>query len=351
MMNLLIRADATTEMGTGHIMRCLALAQAWQEHGGRAVFLTSCGNEVLLRRIADDGFDALRLENRHPSKDDGEMTLKTLARLANGNARSETWIAVDGYHFDARYQRRIKEEGYKLLWIDDYGHADHYWADIVLNQNISADARWYLKREMNTRLLLGSEYALLRREFRSFERTARETAPAAGRVLVTMGGSDPDNTTVKVLRALQTVQVPALEVTVIIGPANPHRELIEEEIRGSSFPVHCVCSTSDMPANMAWADIAVSSGGSTCWELAFMGLPNVILITSENQRAISEALDAAGAAVYLGWQQEAAPDRIAGAIQQLLGNRALRKSMGETGQRLVDGLGPDRLLSACEALS
>ncbi len=351
MKNLLVRADATMEMGAGHIMRCLALAQAWQEHGGRATFLCHCDSDLLRQRIVNEGFDFIPLESKHPSYGDVGLTVKTLKHLAGMNVKGKTWIAVDGYHFDALYQRRIKEEGYKLLWIDDYGHADHYCADIVLNQNISADAQWYINRETDTRLLLGSEYVLLRREFRSLRNKRRKIAPIARKILVTMGGSDPCNTTVKILRALQKVKIPALEVTVIMGPANPHAKQVEEEILRSSFPVNCLLSVQNMPEQMAWADIAVSAGGSTCWELAFMGLPSVILINSDNQQAISEAFDAAGAAINLGWQHQGEPDTIAGTIQPLLVNKTARQTMGEIGQGLVDGLGLKRLMRACEALT
>ena len=350
MNNLLIRADATTQMGTGHVMRCLALAQGWQDHGGRAVFLSLGESDSLKQRILHEGFDFIPLESKYNNGSDIEETLRTLEQLKMSSAKCKTWIAMDGYHFDAQYQKIIKEAGYKLLWIDDYGHADHYYADIVLNQNIYANHDLYVNREAYTRLCLGSRYVLLRREFHTWQGWTRQILPAAYKILVTMGGSDPYGTTLKVVQALKKIERQDMEATIIIGPANPHRRKIEEEISNVSFSVHILSSVQDMPEQMAWADIAITAGGTTCWELAFMGLPSVIIISSDNQQPIAEGLDSAGTSINIGWQQEAAPNKIAETIQKLLLNAKARKEMCEVGRRMVDGFGLKRLISVCENL-
>jgi UDP-2,4-diacetamido-2,4,6-trideoxy-beta-L-altropyranose hydrolase len=333
-------------------MRCLALAQAWQERGGRATFLSHCDSDLLPRRIVSEGFDFIPLERTHPAPCDIEQTVTILAHLESQNAGPKPWLALDGYHFDTQYQYRIKEEGYKLLWIDDYGHADYFYADIILNQNISAVGHRYMNREAYTRVLLGSPYVLLRREFLLW-REPEQIIPSsfASRILVTMGGSDPCNTTLKILRALREVTVHNLEVAVIVGPANPHRHQVEDEIGRAPFTGHCFPSVENMPEKMAWADIAVSAGGSTCWELAFMGLPNIIIISSDNQKPIAEGLDAAGAAINLGWHHQVVPQQIAGAVQDVLSQDHRRKEMRAVGRKLVDGRGLTRLLSVCGELA
>lgn len=177
MKQLIIRADANSRIGVGHVMRCLALAQAWQDKGEKAVFLSHCKSPVLKKRILDEGFDFISLDKPYPEPFDIDYTLNTLHKLSNQDA----WLVVDGYHFDSSYQKSIKEAGHKLLWIDDYGHAAHYYADIVLNQNISADERFYIRREPYTRLLLGTRYVLLRHEFKKWQGWRRKFLPLPGK--------------------------------------------------------------------------------------------------------------------------------------------------------------------------
>ncbi|MGQ9755923.1 MAG: UDP-2,4-diacetamido-2,4,6-trideoxy-beta-L-altropyranose hydrolase, partial [Desulfotomaculales bacterium] len=192
---LIIRADANAWIGTGHLMRCLALAQAWQDHGGKVVFITACNSPFLKQRLRNEGFDVVGLQYVHPDPADLKTTMNVLA------VHPGAWLVLDGYHFDFTYQRLVKEAGHQLLVIDDMAHLDRYNADIVLNQNIHAHNLHYFC-EPYTRLLLGTKYVLLRREFWSWRNYKREVPEVAKKVLVTMGGSDPGNVTLKVIRAL-----------------------------------------------------------------------------------------------------------------------------------------------------
>src|SRR5207244_12091220 len=131
---------------------------------------------------------------------------------------------VDCYHFDSAYQRSVKGEGLKLMVIDDYGHAGHYSADVVVNQNISAKESLYTSRERYTRLCLGLDYVLLRREFKAWREWKREIAPIAKKVLATMGGSDPANVTSAVRRAMRMSEIDGVELMVGVGRGNPRGE-------------------------------------------------------------------------------------------------------------------------------
>ncbi len=139
MSTLFIRADATTEIGTGHLMRCLALGQAWQDDGGHVVFISHCESESLQKRLEGEGFELILIDKTHPDSLDIGVSLSAMRRFAADQTMSDTWIVVDGYHFDVTYQRSIKNAGYKLLFMDDYCHCDHYLADIVVNHNLTAD--------------------------------------------------------------------------------------------------------------------------------------------------------------------------------------------------------------------
>ena len=156
---IVFRADASPQIGTGHVMRCLALGQIFRKVGERSVFVMCMVTPSMRVRLESEGFGVKILNCIPGSVDDAKQTVEVSKDV------SASWIVLDGYHFDAAYQRSIKELGKKLLLIDDNGCASHYYADIVLNQNIYASEKLYSKREPNTTLLLGTRYALLREEF------------------------------------------------------------------------------------------------------------------------------------------------------------------------------------------
>jgi UDP-2,4-diacetamido-2,4,6-trideoxy-beta-L-altropyranose hydrolase len=342
---LLIRADAGTQIGIGHVMRCLALAQAWQDTGGRVVFLMATESPPLEARLRSEGMEVVHLPVQPGSTDDAIQTANH-ARQVGAN-----WVVVDGYHFGAGYQRVIKDHGLHLLFIDDIGHAEHYYADRVLNQNIHAHEGLYKSKEPYTRLLLGTRYVLLRREFLKWRGWKREIPEVARKVLVTMGGSDPDNVTLKVIQALQQVDMDGLEAIVVVGGSNPNHEELQAAVQDSRFPIRLESNVTDMPELMAWADVAVSAGGSTCWEIAFMGLPSLVLVLSENQQGIATGLDEAGVVLNVGWYTKASIAQVTKTLVVLLEDRGLRRRMGLQGRELVDGLGSERAVKFLQTLS
>ena len=335
---LLIRADAGTQIGIGHVMRCLALAQAWQDTGGRVVFLMATESPPLEARLRSEGMEVVHLPVQPGSTDDAIQTANH-ARQVGAN-----WVVVDGYHFGAGYQRVIKDHGLHLLFIDDIGHAEHYYADLVLNQNIHAHEGLYKSKEPYTRLLLGTRYVLLRREFLKWRGWRREIPEVARKVLVTMGGSDPDNVTLKVIQALQQVDLDGLEAIVVVGGSNPHYEELQSAVQDARFPIRLESNVTQMPELMTWADVAISAGGSTCWELAFMGMPTVALILARNQCPIAERLDTVGVAVNLGWYEDVSPPEMAQVFMELMRTLTTRAQMAQRGQELVDGEGAARVL-------
>jgi UDP-2,4-diacetamido-2,4,6-trideoxy-beta-L-altropyranose hydrolase len=336
---LVIRVDANAYMGTGHLMRCMALAQGWKARGGQAAFITACESDGLCRRLSDEGFQVITIERSYPDPADWAITSQALA------AHPGVWLVLDGYHFTPAYQRQIKEAGHRLLVIDDMAHLDYYYADVVLNQNISAERLRY-SCEPYTQLLLGTRYVLLRPEFLAWQGKQREISKVARKVLVTLGGGDPDNQTQKVIRALQQVDVDGLEAVIVVGASNPHFRKLQSATRNSKFPFRLVRNATNMSELMAWADAAVSAGGSTCWELAFTGLPTVVLVLAENQQDIAAGLDKAGVVLNLGWYTEVSIAQMANTLVELLKDRGLRQRMSRRGRELVDGLGTKRVVEA-----
>jgi UDP-2,4-diacetamido-2,4,6-trideoxy-beta-L-altropyranose hydrolase len=338
---MLIRADSNAKIGTGHIMRCFALAQRWQATGGKAIFVTTCKNEELLARIQNEGFQIEYLKKSYPSSEDSKVMLEILKR------ESESWIVLDGYHFDSAYQSRVKEEGYSLMVVDDTNHLHHYYADILLNQNIDAENFNY-SCEPNSLLLLGTRYVLLRREFLAWKEWKREIPRIARKVMVTLGGSDPDNVTLKVIHSLCKIKVSGLEVKVIAGPSHPQISSLRKASDTAPFPIEIVHNARTMADVMAWADLALSAGGTTCWELAYMGVPFAIVILAKNQEKIAAGLDNAATAINLGWHSSLTSDALTDCLFDLIENKDKRMELSSNGKNLVDGLGVERVQQQME---
>ncbi len=332
---LALRVDASASVGMGHLMRCLALTQAWQANGGNATFISYCESDVLRQRIESGGIDLIPLDKPHPDPSDLRTTLGTLEG-------TNCWLALDGYHFDATYQQAVRSAGHRLLVIDDYAHLPRYHADVLLDQNINAECLTY-QTNPEARLLLGNRYVLLRSEFLAWRGWRREIPNVARKLLITLGGSDPTNTTLKIIRAIQNVDVAEVEAKVVIGADNPHYNELQLAAKHSHVPMQLVREAKAMSELMAWADVAVSAGGTTCWELAFMGLPNVVLVMAENQGPNAIGLQEAGAAVNLGWFTEADEAMVSKVLNELAYDPGRRAAMSEGGRRLVDGLGSARV--------
>jgi UDP-2,4-diacetamido-2,4,6-trideoxy-beta-L-altropyranose hydrolase len=314
-------------------MRCLALAQAWQSEGGNVTFLMADSAPALAARLSAEGFAVIHHPHPDGSQADGTHT------IAVAHALGTVKVVVDGYHFGAAYQQQLKAAGLKILFIDDNGHAEHYAADWVLNQNIHAHEGLYTHREPYTQLLLGTRFILLRKEFWPWRGWQRQIAPTAGKLLVTLGGGDPENVTLKVMQALQQVAVPDLEVIVVVGGSNPHLEALRAAAKTASVKFDLRRNVANMPELMAWADMGVISGGSICWEAFFMGLPVVSIITASNQIKLVNKLEENRALHNLGWHHHLDAKRIALALIELCSSQGIRAAQSRNNISAVTGLG------------
>lgn len=337
---LLIRTDAGPKIGMGHFMRCLALAQAWQSSGGEVHFAMQTPSSMVVDRLQREKMVLYPL--RQASKRETPADAVETADLAREVGAE--WIIVDGYHFADDYQRHIHRSGLWQLTLDDYGHATHYYADLILNQNAHANAEMYARREPYTGLLLGLDYTLLRREFSEWQGRHPNIPDRAAHLLVTLGGSDPRNQTLPILQALRRADFRDLDIIVVAGGSNPHIESLAKVVNQTNN-IRLIHNAQDMPALMAWADLAVSAAGSTCWELAFMGVPIITIVLADNQRQIADSLARLGCATNLGWYEEVDVGQIVHSVAELVDNQATRTQQIRRGQALVDGHGAERVVA------
>lgn len=335
---LLIRADASVAVGTGHVMRCLALAQAWQDAGGRVTFVMAESTPAIEERLCGEGVDLVRIGGVRGSGFDGEQ-LVALAR-----SRGPSWVIMDGYEFGTVYQRALKNERFRVVLIDDNGGPEAYTADIVLNQNLHAQECLYKNRETHTRLLLGTKYALLRREFVA-AKEAREIPSFGRKLLVSMGGSDPDNVTSRVMEAIEQVAIEDMEVIAVAGGSNPHLASIAGSVAESRHRCRILNNVTNMQELISWADLAISAAGTACWEYCALGLPAILVAVAENQIANAHALHAAGAARLVAGGSRFAVDEMAQQITYLANSTSELQSLSRTARTLVDGGGAGRVIS------
>ncbi|MDZ4288550.1 MAG: UDP-2,4-diacetamido-2,4,6-trideoxy-beta-L-altropyranose hydrolase, partial [Prosthecobacter sp.] len=261
---LCIRADAHASIGIGHVMRCLALAQAWQDAGGKAVFFCRPLPPALSRRLHDEGFDCHEIQ--HEAGTPGDILETTSACLQH----SAAWLCVDGYQFSPHYRSQLKAAGAKLLVLDDLADSDLSQADAILNQNSYAVAQMYAAHAPNAHLLLGARYVLLRREFLRWRDALRLVPAYAKEVLITLGGSDPTNVTQTVMTLLGGLRSSRLHLKIILGSANPHAEplLARLPMLREVHDADILVNPPNLPELVSLADVAITAAGSSAWELA-----------------------------------------------------------------------------------
>lgn len=310
---ILFRADASLEIGTGHVMRGLTLANALARQGYDCHFIT--------RRCAGDMGQAIEAQGHrlhylhgtgapdygpHPAppphaywlggswQADAEATACLLASLA------PDWLVLDHYALDAAWEQAALPLGTRLFVIDDLADRPHI-ADVLLDQNLGRKAADYAGRvPKGCRLLIGPEYALLRPAFSQLRAgsLARRSPPKLAHILVTMGGVDKDDTTSGVLEVLARAALPeGAHITVVMGAQAPALAAVQQRAAGMAVPTRVLVNIDNMAEVMASADLAIGAAGSTSWERCCLGLPTLMLTLADNQAALAEALAKEGAAI------------------------------------------------------
>lgn len=333
--SLLIRADANVAIGTGHVMRCLALAQAWQDAGGRAIFAVAEAPAALELRLKSEGFPVERVVQLPGEIADAQATAELARRLHC------SWLVVDGDRFGVSFLRSAQSPGLRLLLIDDFAQRESFPADLILNPNLGVSESDYKKHSVVAPLLLGEKYALLRREFAA-SLSPRIFPEQASNILVTMGGSDPENLAPKIVDSLAQS---GFAITVVAGPGYPH---VSDISRFDSRNVRVLSNSSNMAEIMAGSDLAVVVSGGTLWELLSMGCPILSYARNPVQARVVEALEAIGAVYNLGKIKDFDGAKLSAAIATLARSKKSRQHMAEIGRRLVDARGAMRAVHAIQ---
>jgi UDP-2,4-diacetamido-2,4,6-trideoxy-beta-L-altropyranose hydrolase len=360
---VVIRVDASIEMGMGHLMRCLSLAGALADDGAKVLFLLRSHAAGLKGLIESEGHAARLLPDPEPRagaaatngtayaswlptgwQEDAEQTL-----VAIGDMGTIDWLVVDHYSLDARWERMLRKQAPRILAIDDLADRDHD-CDILLDQNLvqGMEERYRGRLPPTCKSLLGPRYALLRPEFAAQRKSLTARSGKVDRILVCYGGSDPGNETAKTLSAIKSLSLPSTAVDVVIGMSNPHADSISglcRELPGAELH-H---GADNMAELMKRADLAIGAGGVMSWERCCLALPTIAVGIADNQTGALTALAAAGALVYLGSAASVTEDQMACSLDALLRDPARVWELGKRALALVDGEGVRRVCAALEA--
>jgi UDP-2,4-diacetamido-2,4,6-trideoxy-beta-L-altropyranose hydrolase len=335
---LLIRADADLAIGTGHVMRCLALAQTWQDSGGMVGFAVAELPDALLPRVNAEGISVSRVHASPGGLEDARETIAQARRM-----RAD-WVAIDGDRFGSGFLGTVRSSGVRVLLIDDFADRESFPADLIVNPNLDDDGEPYRKRGATVPLLMGPAYVLLRREFREGAEK-KEIRQTGKRILVTFGGSDPENLTPKIANAIAIRS--DLDITVIVG-AGYDKDKADELRKLNASNLRVVFNPADMAQFMRDSDQAIIAAGGTLWELLSMGCAVSSYSRNIVQTRVVEALSHRGVVVDMGETSHFDPAKLALSVQELVDSRFARERMTNLGRTLVDGLGTIRVVEAAK---
>lgn len=363
-MTVAFRVDASLDIGTGHVMRCITLAEALREHGAECHFVCREHTGHLFDLIRQRGFPVSALPPCDPEELKAEEKDKapqpvhanwlacdwvTDARQA-GEILTELkpdWLVLDHYALDSRWEVALQGLFGKLMVIDDLADRAHV-CDLLLDQNLGRKVDDYTQLVPgHCSVLTGPQYALLRPEFAALREYSlkRRVSSSLKHLMITMGGVDQPNATGQVLEALKDSPLPTdCRITVVMGSQAPWLSQVRDIALSMPWPTNVRVNITDMAHVMAESDLAIGAAGSTSWERCCLGLPTLLVVLADNQLSIAEALVASGAAVLLGnISEKHFSTCLSEAITEFIGDAGALRTMSTTAARMVDGGGAEDL--------
>ena len=356
-MLIAFRTDASVQIGTGHVMRCLTLADALRERGAQSTFICrphlghlldliqQRGHTTIALTPADDAFisPADPCHAKWLGTDWASDAAQTQQVLSD---QVVDWLVVDHYALDRRWEQAIRPHTRRIMVIDDLADRPHD-CDLLLDQNLGRQANDYVALlSRHTQTLIGPAYALLRPEFAQWREHSlkRRAQPQLKNLLITMGGVDPPNATSQVLEALtRCEELPTdLRITVVMGPTAPSLAQVQAQAAAMPTPTQVLVGVSNMAQLMADSDLCIGAAGGSAWERCALGLPTLVLILAGNQHRSAMALQAYGAA----WVAADAQKLMAeiSALFNKETQRSALKKMSHLAAKLVAGNGASQVV-------
>lgn len=363
-MLIAFRVDASNLIGTGHVIRCLTLAQALVDQGASILFMarhmpkflmdTIVANgyffELLAGNHSDDNLDKLKHSNwLGTSQDvDAEDAVHALNRIFGKDVVLDL-IVVDHYALDIRWESRLRKHVKKIMVIDDIADRSHD-CDILLDQNLfeNMPTRYSGKLKSECNLLLGPNFALLQSEYAKIHCQSLIKTKPIKRIFVYYGGVDDNNLTGITLDAFLALNRSDITLDVVVSPTNTFISSIKHQISDSKN-IHLHMGLPSLSSIMKNADLAIGAGGATTWERLCLALPSIVIAVADNQVMISKSLDKAGLISYLGCKDDIKKETIFNELSQVLNEPSL-KEWSTACFEACDGLGVSRVVKAILAI-
>lgn len=358
MQHVLFRADASVSMGSGHVMRCLTLANRIRARGGRALFVCVSHPGHMASAIEQQGHKVVLLSSQAGFTADAalapwESALQQADAQATMVAAAEQrfdWLVTDHYGLDATWERISTRVASRLLSIDDLANRPHH-GNLLLDQNLGRHPSDYAALlPAGCPALTGPRYALLRDDFaihRASSLARRRAARALRHILVSMGGTDSVGATGRVLTTLRHCVLPLdARITVVMGATAPTLDAIKTSACGMPWPTQVVVNVSNMAQLLSEADLAIGASGGSAWERCCLGVPSLVVVLADNQRSGAQALAHAGAALLIGDASDIEA-QMPSAIDALRDGTAL-VDMAALASTVTDGQGVERVVTAME---
>ncbi len=360
-----IRADGSQDIGIGHIMRCLTLADGLTVDGAVCHFVVRHIPQTLRQLIVQKGHLLHELpagEIFCPRDDDTAHAawLGTSWETDASHTRElldqikPSWLILDHYALDARWETQVLPSSCRLMVIDDLVDRSHI-AHLLLDQNVGRTESSYKQLvPEDCEILLGPQYVLLRPEFARLraQSLSRRQSPHLEHILITMGGADKDNITGWLLDCIEDLDFKQrLTVTVVLGASASHAETIHKQAAKANYRIKVAQNVTNMAELMVEADLCLGAAGSTAWERACLGLPSIIFSLADNQRGAAETLSNEGYAYFIPQQR---PDDMKQELLNTLQDYAhpyILKNASSKAAALVNGSGTAIIRQKIGALS
>ena len=369
-MKIAFRADASLQMGSGHVMRCLTLADALKDKGADCCFICREHPGNLNEFIRSKGYPVQALPHSAPAGANPFAIKATpeSPQLAHAGWLGTThehdaaecaailgelqpdWLIVDHYALDTHWEAVLKPHYRKLLVIDDLADR-HHACDLLLDQTFGRHTEDYAPWVPSScTLLCGSQFALLRPEFSALRPYSleRRRYSQLQHVLITMGGVDKDNATGQVLEALMHTELPAdCRITVVMGAHAPWLTEVRQLAEQMPWSTEVRVNVNDMARLMADSDLAIGAAGATSWERCCLGLPTITAVLADNQRQVAQGLKRVRAA-HVIQSPRSIPECLPALMARLVLSPSDRILMTQAAARIIDGRGVQSVVQKME---
>ncbi|WP_394128828.1 UDP-2,4-diacetamido-2,4,6-trideoxy-beta-L-altropyranose hydrolase [Shewanella maritima] len=367
-MQVVIRVDASTTMGTGHVYRMLTLATRLQQSGHQVLFVSRKLNGNLFDIIKAQ-FELITLpspkqhcQNAHNQHGDwlevdyeteiSEITSVLRQYLNNLKINKFDWVVADHYAIDHTWHRAVKALTHAIMQVDDLADRKHE-CDLLLDQNFYSDSSVRYQQHVPAQCitLLGPEYALLRDDFLPYRQQLKPYSERINqkRVVLFFGGMDRDNETEKALLGLLGVHSDHI-FDVIIGQHNPHKDRLQALCDAEKSRVILHIQTKKVAAIFAEAFLYVGAVGATTWERCVLGLPAIVCSLALNQRQLSQDLHLINAHMYLGEHTKLSSAHYQDAFQRMISDKMALTLQSKLCMKLISGKGCQKVVSTMEEI-